>query len=404
MLRSDGRWAASVEVGVGVDGRRKRKWFYAATQRDVIAKKRAFLEAQSQGISPSDERLTVGRFLDDWLASTVLPSTKAASTKADYADIVRLHLIPALGHIRLTRLSATDVDRYISAKRTAGRTVRTKAGYSPSTVRYHHAVLRTALTKATRLGLVTRNVAQQVTVEAPRRDPRVVHALDDDQLHSLLAAARRHRLYAFFLLLAGLGLRRGEALGLRWSDLDPANGLLTIEQQVQRVRGAGLQILPVPKTASSHRTVHVPAICLDALKAHRQQQRRERLAAGPRWQDNGLIFPSTVGTPMEPRNLNRILHRLCDEAQIPRERLHNLRHTAATVAYAQGLGDIEVQRMVGHQRASTTRDIYLHVVPALGREGAARLNEVLEGKSRHVRDAVIPLAAGDSPTDGGGIG
>lgn len=366
--RKDGRWAATVDLG-RVDGKRHRKTVYGKTQQEVIDKRKALLRRIEDGISVADDRLTVAKFLKGWLADTVEPSDLADSTKASYADIVDRHLIPKLGQTRLNKLAPQHVQSLLNALR--------GAGYSPRTVQYVHAVLRRALGQAERWGLVTRNVARLVDVPRPRTDPSKVHALTLEEARRLLDAAKGDRLYALYVVVLMLGLRRGEALGLRWADVDLDAGTVRVEQQVIRVPGQGLVVSPLPKTASSRRINHLPSSALDALRQHRLQQLQERLRAGERWQEHDLVFPSSVGTPIEPRNLTRHLHRLCEAAGLKPERFHNLRHTAASIGFAEGLDPKMIQHMLGHSAIGVTMDTYTHLLPGLQKEAAERIGSAL---------------------------
>ena len=368
--RKDGRWAATVDLG-WVDGKRHRKTVYGRTQDEVINKRSTVLRSIQDGISVADDRLTVSTFLKGWLADTVEPSDLADSTKASYADIVNRHLIPQLGQSRLNKLTPQRIQGLLNALR--------GAGYSPRTVQYAHAVLRRALGQAERWGLVTRNVAKLVEVPRPRTDPAKVHALTLDEARRLLKAAKKDRLYALYVVVLMLGLRRGEALGLRWADVDLDAGTLRVEQQVIRVPGQGLVVSPLPKTASSRRINHLPSFALGALRQHRLRQLQERLRAGQRWQEHDLVFPSSVGTPIEPRNLTRNLHRLCKVAGLKPERFHNLRHTAASIGFAEGLDPKMIQHMLGHSAIGVTMDTYTHLVPGLQKEAAERIGKAIGG-------------------------
>lgn len=366
--RKDGRWAAEVDLGRH-DGKRQRKTVYGRTRREVAEKLAPLLKAQQDGLATPNERRRFGEFMEWWLAEEVATSGRADSTKADYAWITRHYILPSLGHLALARLRPQDVQGF------RNRLVRD--GLSERTVQYALTVLRLALGRAEKLEMVTRNVATTVDVKRPRPDPTKVFAFTVDEARRLLQAARGDRLEALYSVALPIGLRRGETLGLRWVDVDFEVGYLRVEQQVQRVRGVGLMVKPLPKTKSSRRTVKLPAFCLEALRAHRERQAEERRRAGEAWRDHGLVFPSSVGTPMEPRNLNRHFHALCHRAGIDPGRLHNLRHTAASLLLAQGVPMKVVQEVLGHSSMQVTADLYTHVVPVLLQDAADRLDALL---------------------------
>jgi integrase len=268
--RADGRWEGRIDLG-WESGKRKRKFVYAKTRREVADKLVKVLKAHQDGLALPDERRRLAEFLEWWLTEEVETSERAESTKADYAWITRHYLIPNLGHLALAKLRPQDVQSL------RNRLIR--KGLSERTVQYVHSVLRLALSKAQDMEMVGRNVAALVKVKRPRTDPTKVFAFSVDEARRLLETAKGDRLEAIYSVALALGLRRGEALGLRWSDVDFETRTLRIEQQVQRVRGKGLIIKALPKTKSSRRMLRVPEFCLEALKAHRLRQGQERLSA-----------------------------------------------------------------------------------------------------------------------------
>lgn len=362
--RKDGRWVGVLDLG-WEGGKRSRKYVYGSTQREAGQKLDALRRAHADGLPITDDRLTLGAFLKSWLDDTVDTSGRAPNTKASYRDMVESHIIPILGSRPLSKLNASDVQRLLTKLRSDGLGTRTG--------QYNHAILRVALGDAEAWGMVPRNVAKLVKAPRPRTDPQKVHALTIPDALAILRAAVGNRLEALFVILFMVGLRRGEVLGLRWADLDAEAGTLRIERQGLRIKGRGLTLQPFPKNDSSRRLLPLPPECVDALQAHRARQAAERLAAGSRWQDHDLVFPSSVGTVMEPGNVNKALHRLCDKAGVPRERVHNLRHTAATVAFAEGIESLVVSWMLGHSREATTNNMYIHRVARVQHEAAARI-------------------------------
>jgi integrase len=373
--RDDGRWAANLDLGYE-GGKRRRKTLYGATQREVGEKLDAARREIAEGRPLTDGRLRLSSYLETWLKDVVEPSSLAMRTKDDYRDHVRRHIVPLLGHIRLAALSPQDVQRLINAKRAEG--------LSPRTVQYIHAVLRRALGQAETWRLVPRNVAKLVSVDTPKPDPSKVHELPLESAHRLLEAVMGDRLYALYVVLLTIGLRKGEVLGLRWVDLDFKRGTLSVEQQVQRVNGRGLLILPLPKTKTSRRTNSLSSYCLETLLAHRASQATERLAAGDCWHDHDLIFPSKVGTPFDPRNLNRHMHAMCRKVGIRLERIHNLRHTNASVGFDQGLEVKTVSGLLGHSSVGITSNLYIHLQTRLKQAAAELIGEALRPPSTPV--------------------
>ncbi|MFH9739206.1 tyrosine-type recombinase/integrase [Streptomyces roseolus] len=394
--RSDGRYQAAAYV-FRPDGTRTRKFVYGKTRDEVSDK---LIEMQSktrQGIPAATSAMAFGDYLTYWLA-TVAPTRLKPATLNSYEGLSRLYIRPALGKKRLNRLSPTDVRlflaafkdgclcclRGVDATRPAGEqtccAVRKCCERRPSarTVQYVHAVLRSALQQAVREELIARNVAK--IVETPTVQREEVRPLDTGEVRLLLKAARDHRLYALWLLLVSTGLRRGEVLGLTWSDVDLAAGQLRVRRNLQRIKRELL--FGTPKTARSIRTVSLPKRCVDALHAHRATQEEERKVAGAKWkpldhQPGGLIFTTSTGRATDPRSLNRMLTLLCAKARVRRVRVHDLRHTCASLLLAQGVDARVIMETLGHSTITMTLDTYAHVMQTTLRAAADRMDDAL---------------------------
>jgi integrase len=235
------------------------------------------------------------------------------------------------------------------------------------------------LTQAERWGLVTRNVAK--LTEPPRVPDRRVLPLSPEQVRVFLRAIEGDRLEALYLIAIGVGLRQGEILGLSWQDIDLESGTITVRNALQRVDGK-LRLVE-PKSMTSRRVVPAPRIVLDALRAHRTRQLEARLLAGSRWHDDprDLVFTTTVGTPMDGIAVTRRFQVLLAEAGLPRQRFHDLRHACASLLLAQGVPARVVMETLGHSQIGLTLNTYSHVIPALGREAADRMDDMLSTPS-----------------------
>jgi len=359
--RKDGRWAASLRLPGG-----RRKTFYGRTRQEVTAKLHQALRAREEGLPLERGRTTVGDWLRRWLEEVARPRLRP-STYRSYADIVRLHLLPSLGNLRLARLSPLEVQALLNRK--------LEEGLSPRRVQYVHAVLRAALEDAYRFQMVGRNVARLVS--PPRAARPEVRPLTLEEARRLLATTRGHRLGALFVVALCTGLRLGELLALKWEDVDMERGALTVRRTLQRVGGE--LVWGEPKSARARRTVPLPAPALAALREHRRRQLEERLALGEAWQETGLVFTSSIGTPLDPRGVQRLLQRLLQQAGLRHVRFHDLRHTAASFLLALGVHPRMAMETLGHSQVSLTLDTYSHVLPALQREAAERLGELLGG-------------------------
>ncbi len=366
--RGDGRWIGSVDLGWR-DGKRQRRHYSAASRREVADKVAAALHEANQGTLPAGKSPTLAQFLTTWLQGLrVAPSTARA-----YEQKVRVHLIPALGHIRLDRLSAIDVDRMLDEKQ--------RSGLKPRSVHHLRTVLRTALAYAERKNLVARNVVK-LSEPIPVKDYEAVY-LTPVQASSFLAAAKGDRLEAVYILAITLGMREGELLGLLWKNVDLEKGALAVRTQLERVPGHGLAIKEGAKWGSD-RTLTLPEFAVRALRAHRTRQLEEHLAAGTAWEDHGLVFTTTSGRPVSASHLvSGSFHRVCDRAGIEYGtrvrralRFHDLRHSAATLLLAMGVSQRAVMEVLGHSSMRMTAK-YMHVAPQLMHEAAAAMDRAL---------------------------
>ena len=363
--RADGRWEARVLV-TEPDGQRARRSLLGRSRSAVAERMREALRAESAGIPLPTERLTLGAYLDQWLTDAVRPRVRPRTFQS-YAGIVRVHLAPGLGQVPLARLSPQQVQAFLNAK-SAG-------GLSPRSVAICRAVLRQALGQAERWGLVARNVAK--LAEPPRVPRREVRPLTPEQAHVFLRAIHADRLEALYLVGLGVGLRQGEILGLAWGDVDLEAGTLTVRHALQRVDGH--LVLVEPKSATSHRTVALPMLVLDALRAHQARQSLERQAAGARWHadQRDLVFRTSIGTPLDGITVTRRFQALLRSAGLPHQRFHDLRHACASLLLTQGVAPRVVMETLGHSQIGLTMNTYSHVVPALGRDAAERMDALL---------------------------
>jgi integrase len=362
-------------LGHGPDGRPKRKEVYGHTPQEVQGEINRLLYEQGQGIDIAPKRLSVAKFLWDWLDNVKRRSISDA-TYVSYEVILRCHLEPAIGHYILQELQPAHIDAYITRKL---KTVHKRGKpYSSRSVQYDLSLLRSALKVAEKRGLVHRNVAE--LVDAPRVEPKEMRPLTLEQTRSFLAKIKDHPQYPLYLTMLTLGLRRGEVLGLRWEDLDLGEATLDIRAGLQRL-GGKLQRTGV-KTKSSRRTISLPTPVADVLRAHLKFQEEQRQVAGAQWKETGYIFTTRWGTPMEPRNLNRQFSTLLKNAGLPHFRVHDARHTAATVMRDAGIPIETVSRRLGHSRISTTTDIYVHPQQAADRAAADTIGDLFSPKTK----------------------
>lgn len=361
--RADGRWCSS--IGLGYDaGRYQRKVFYGKTRKEVAEKLKAARVQRDQGMTVRTERQTVAQYLTTWLA-TVKPGL-APGSYARYEQIVRLHLIPAIGQHRLTKLTAEHVAALLAAKAETGT-------LSPTSISYIRLVLSIALKQAMTWRLIAWNVAS--VVPGPKATPREVPTLTMDDIARFLAATHGERLAALFVLALLAGLRHGELLGLRWDDVDLDASTIRIQRALVRV--GSTNALRAPKTAMSRRTVGLPLVAVLALRERAAHQTEERRAAGASWTEQGFVFTNATGAPISQRTVLEHLQRIVERARLPRMRLHDLRHGYASLLLAQNVHPKVVQEALGHSTIGITMDLYSHVLPTARREIVSRLDALL---------------------------
>ncbi len=356
-------FAAVMDLGWS-GGKRQRKWVYGKTEREVLGKLADLRRRQEKGQDLTAAPRTFGEWLDEWLVMKDRDGTRPRTVQ-EYRALVNNHVRPALGKVALDKLSPTMVRRLLAEK--------TDDGLSAGTVRHIHGVIRNALGDAEREELVHRNVARTVRPPALRRPER--RSLTVAEAKRLLKQLEGHPMEAFYITALTVGLRRGELLGLRWSDIDLAAGVLTVRQTVQRV-GGRLEFTE-PKTDRSRRTVPVPGQAIDVLRRHHRRQAAVRLAAGERWQDYGLVFTTRLGTPVEPDNLDRSWYKIRAAADLDWLRIHDLRHACATFLLASGASPRTVMKVLGHSQIGLTMNTYAHVLPEIERSA-------VDAASRHL--------------------
>lgn len=363
----DGRWCARVTTGYK-DGKQQRKPIYGKTRAEVAGKLAAVLRDMQRGIGPGDDRQTVAQFLRDWLR--IKASSLRPNTLVGYEVSARRHLVPRIGSIHLTKLSPQHVQSMFAAM--------LRDGVNPPTVVGTRRALRAALNDAIRWQLIPRNAAALTTPPTSTRHEIV--PLTVAETRAFFSSMQGDRNEALFVSASLLGLRKGELLGLRWADVDLNKGAISVRIQAQRVGGMK-QLVPL-KTAKSRRTVAIPGLVSEALRAHRERQEQERLLAGDRWHDLGLVFPTTIGTIGEPSRITRMLHEAIERAGLPHQRFHDLRHLAASLMLAQAVQPKMMQEVLGHSRIGTTLDLYSHLMPDALREVAQRIDELFVNPDR----------------------
>jgi integrase len=353
----DGQWVARLQVGGRVRVKKAR------TQREC-ADWLADLKRQAAGGVDVNDTSTVAEYLEHWLS--VARAGLTENSWAAYCQSVRDHIVPFVGDVRLADLRPDQVQRMYS-ERLAG-------GVGAYAVRRSHLVLHRALGQAVRWRLVVRNVAS--LVEKPALPRSVARALSTAEVHGLLLAARGERLEGLYYVAIVTGMRVGELLGLRWSDVDWERQGVSVSRQVTQVSGEGLVFGPV-KSAAGNRLVALGGDGLDALRDQRARVDSWRGFAGERWVEHDLIFPNFLGKPLDGRQVRVEFRAVCERAGLAPVRFHDLRHTSASLMLRARVPARVVSERLGHSDVGITLNVYSHVVEEMQSEAAAAIESAV---------------------------
>jgi integrase len=309
--------------------------------------------------------LKLGEYLGRWLTDSVRDTVRP-TTFERYEQVVRLHIHPVLGKVKLKNLTSAHVRGLYRQK--------LDAGLSPRTVQYVHVTLHKALKQAIADGLIPRNVTE--AVKPPQVLREEIRPLTPEQAKTLFEAAKGDRLEALYVLAVTTGLRQGELLGLKWDDVDMEAGTLQVRRTLTTAKGG--PVLSAPKTKGSRRTVKISPTALEALRSHLARQLEEIDRVGSLWRENGLVFASEVGEPLRRQHVtSRRFKPLLELARLPQIRFHDLRHTCATLLLSENVNPKVVSEMLGHATIAITLDTYSHVLPTMQESAATAMEEAL---------------------------
>ena len=358
--RADGRWQGSYH-----DAQGRRRYVYGVTKRAAQEQLAARLNDLRQGISLEPGRVTVAGFMERWLRDVKAHDTERG-TGQFYQDKA-VYITDALGKVLLRSLTGPMVQQLYSDL--------LARGLSHTTVRHTATTLKAMLAQAHRWNLVARNAAGDA--KPPRAVKYQPKVLTETEVRQLLTINGQHRLYPAVAVAVTTGLRPGELRGLQWEQVDTERRELSVLQTVDDLPGGGW-VLKVPKSERSRRTIALGATAMAALAMQRQHQRLERMAAGPRWKDTGLVFTTSVGTPLNESNTLKLLNDMQARAGVPQTRVYDLRHTHATLLLLAGIPVHVVAARLGDDPATVLRH-YAHLLPTTQREAADKFEAVLTG-------------------------
>lgn len=342
----------------------KRRYISGKKREDVAKKLRKVLHDMDSGLSYDAGPLTVEEHLDRWLKDSI-KDTVRTSTHQRYEQITRLHLTPRIGHVKLKELTPAHVQRLYRD--------RLDSGLSPSTVRKIHNVLHKALSQAAKWGLVPRNVTEMTN--PPKEVSEEINPLSAEEAHRLIEAAREDPLEALYVLAIHSGMRQGELLALKWDDIDLESGTVNVKRTLTKDRGKLL--FGEPKSVKGRRRVDLTNAAVEALRGHLNRQMEDMQRLGDLYQDQGLVFTTNTGAPINPSNLRqRSFGKLLNRAGLRKVRFHDLRHTCATLLLRREVHPKYVQELLGHANIKMTLDRYSHFIPGMGRRTAQAMEEI----------------------------
>jgi len=370
IAKKGNRYYAVIYEGTDpVNGRERHRWYPGGgTRKEAERLLTELVKRNHDGDYRAPERITLGTYLvERWL-----PTKKAQlrpSTFDSYRRNTEIHVIPRIGPIPLQRLTPEDLDSFYADLLVDGRRNGAGGGLAPKTVRYIHGMIRKALADACRKGTVVRNVADLAEAPKPsagsKREMRVWTA---EQLRQFLAEIDGHRLHPAFFLAANTGMRRGEVLGLQWRDVAIDSGRLSVRHAVLNV--AYELVTSDVKTATSRRVIDLEPRTVGVLRSWRRAQREERMALGLRPDEDGLVFAQPDGSPIHPDLFSQTFDRHLVKSALPRIRLHDLRHTHASILLAAGVPVKVVSERLGHSSPAFTMSVYQHVLPGMQADAA----------------------------------
>lgn len=360
-----------VRIFNGRDENGKRRYINKTihgTKKDAERYRTAKLRDKHLGINIEPASESLAKYLDKWLETSVKPRVRSR-TYDDYVSLMARYIREPLGAVKLSDLRPIDIQKVYQSMQ--------ERELSPRVVRYTHAVLSSALKQAVKWDMLPRNPAS--AVDLPRMVRKEMKAMSPAEASRFLEALKGTRQYALFNFALTTGMRPQEYLGLKWSDVDLEKGSATVQRAIvwKREKGGGWAFAE-PKTPRSRRTIPLPASTVKALLEHKRQQGIERLRLGSEWQDHGLVFPTTIGTPYTLSSLtNKWFKAALVKADLTGFNLYSLRHTHATLLLANGENAKVASERLGHSTVVLTLDTYSHVLPDMQQQAAERIESLL---------------------------
>lgn len=355
---SNKRWRAQIYQS----GSRHSRNFL--TKEEALSWLRTTRVNMERGFDLKGGNTTVAEYLEEWLDNHRI--SLRSKTAHAYSRMIKNHILPFLGNKRLKDLKLVTIEEFYSEL--------LQKGLGPRTIRITHNILHTSLAKAVKYGLLIYNPTQGASL--PRYFHNEMNVMDTSQVTQFLVAAQNSKYHVLFHFAITTGMRFGELLGLRWTDVQWNAGVIHIQRQMQDVPGEGC-VFVEPKTNAGRRTIKLGEGSLDLLRHHKQDQEFQQKVVGQRWRGMDLVFTNTIGGPGVTSNIRKEFHRVLDLAGLPQIRFHDLRHTTASLLLNNKVPVIVVSNMLGHSKPSVTLDIYAHVFHDMQGEAAVIMDKLV---------------------------
>jgi integrase len=352
------RWVVEVSTGPG-----RRKKFYCRTKQEAVKKKNEVLRELEKGTLADGPQRKLKDYLEDWIEN-VHKNNIRISTYVKYKKLIG-YIVADLGEAWLQKLTPEQVQRFYTKKR--------KEGLSTKTIHEIHGVLHLALKNAVRWNYVSRNVCD--LVDSPRVVSREATLLTLEQAKRLLEGIHGHRLEVVLMMAVITGMRKGEILALRWSNVDFERRVLRVLHTVDYIPPYGY-VENEPKTRAGKRTIDLPDFFLEMLKQHRLRQEERRFKVGNAWENGDLVFPDLTGGYLNPIHVLRMFKKILEQAGLPHMHFHDLRHSAATILISMGINPKVIQELLGHSDISITLGIYGHLFPSMQQDVVEKWQDV----------------------------